>query len=89
VAALAHESSDQREQTVFEGRAGEPLALDWTSTGAEPSQQVMLHQAFDCAFPLVAMGRLRAGLLGTDAKPGRSQLNTWQHQHKLSGPDDR
>lgn len=64
-------------------------AQDWIQTGAAPSQQVTLHQAFDYAFPLVAMGRLRAGLLGVDAKPGRSQLNTWLHQHKLSGPDDR
>ena len=64
-------------------------AQDWNPTGAAPSQEVTLHQAFDYAFPLVAMGRLRASMLGADAKPGRSQLNTWLHQHNLSGPDDR
>ncbi|MFW6168357.1 MAG: hypothetical protein ACOC8J_19485, partial [Ralstonia sp.] len=33
-------------------------AQDWNPTGAAPSQEVTLHQAFDYAFPLVAMGRL-------------------------------
>ena len=64
-------------------------AQDWSPTESAPSQEVTLHQAFDYAFPLVAMGRLRAGMLGTDAKPGRIQLGKWSHQHKLSGPDDR
>jgi hypothetical protein len=62
---------------------------DWSRTGAEPSQEVTLHQAFDYAFPLVAMGRLRARMLGVQGKPGPSQLNTWLHQRKLSGPADR
>lgn len=69
--------------------AAHAAAQDWIRTDAAPSQEVTLHQAFDYAFPLVAMGRLRAGLLGSDAQPGRSQLNVWLHQRKLSGPDDR
>lgn len=64
-------------------------AQDWSPAPAAPSQEATLHQAFDYAFPLVAMGRLRARMLGADARPGASQLNTWLHQHKLSGPDDR
>lgn len=64
-------------------------AQDWQQADATPSQEVILHQAFDYAFPLVAMGRLRAGMLGPDGQPGRSHLNTWLHQRKVSGPDDR
>lgn len=64
-------------------------AQDWSTAESTPSQETVLHQAFDYTFPLVAMGRLRAGMLGTDAKPGRLQLGQWSHQHKLSGPEDR
>ncbi|WP_083748659.1 DUF1254 domain-containing protein [Pelomonas sp. KK5] len=64
--------------------AGFAAARDWPPAGEPPSPETTVHQAFDYAYPLVAMGRLRAGMLA-----GRSQLNVWLHQRKLSGPEDR
>lgn len=63
---------------------------DWAPAAlTSPSPATTLAQAFDYAFPLVMMGRLRAAALGTDAQPGRQRLNVWQHARKLAGPDDR
>lgn len=47
----------------------------------------LIAQAFDYAYPLVAMGRLRAASLGagTEALPSP----TWQHRRALAGPESR
>src|ERR1700758_570155 len=48
-----------------------------------------LSQAFEYAFPLVAMGRLRATILGDGQKAGPGALNLWRHRRKLINPHDR
>ncbi|MDR3453255.1 MAG: DUF1254 domain-containing protein [Rhodoferax sp.] len=73
----------------FGAVAAHATEQDWVATGAPPTTSVTLHQAFDYAFPLVLMGRLRAGMLGTQAAPGAQKLNVWRHARKLSGPQDR
>ena len=64
-------------------------AQDWIQTAAPASAEATVHQAFDYAYPLVAMGRLRAAMLGSEQTPGHSQLNAWLHQRKVAGPEDR
>ena len=53
------------------------------------TERALLDEAFEYAFPYVAMGRLRAVTLGSGLKPGPIALNAWNHRRKLSGPKDR
>lgn len=72
------------------GRAQEAPAAE-VAPAAKLSAELaaQLPQAFDYAFVLVAMGRLRATLLGDGRSPGPSVLNQWRHARALSGPQDR
>lgn len=58
-----------------------PVGLGLDEPGA------LIAQAFDYAYPLVAMGRLRGASLGagTEALPSP----TWQHRRALAGPESR
>ncbi|MBV5294842.1 MAG: DUF1254 domain-containing protein [Curvibacter lanceolatus] len=55
--------------------------------GASDEPGALMAQAFDYAYPLVAMGRLRAASLGagTDASPSPA----WQHRRELADPARR
>lgn len=64
-------------------------AQDRASAGWPAQLAVALRQAFEYAFPLVAMGQLRACALGTGLTPGTHRLYDWHHARKLCGPDDR
>ncbi|MGH8786199.1 MAG: DUF1254 domain-containing protein, partial [Cupriavidus necator] len=49
----------------------------------------VLREAFHYAFPLVAMGRQRLAVLGTEPAPGRNVLQRWYHRRELSRPELR
>lgn len=57
------------------------------------SDRATLSEAFEYAFPIVEMGRLRLADLGagTGAQrlPASQPLHAWRHNRKLFGPEDR
>ena len=69
-------------------QAQAPAAAGLPSAEAA-AQEALVQQAFDYAFALVAMGRLRATMLGDAGREGAMALNQWRHSRNLSGPQDR
>jgi hypothetical protein len=68
------------------GPRAEAAAEDWKQPA--PDTLTTVRQAFDYAYPLVAMGRLRLTQLGSDAHPGASQIGAWRHVRRLRGAED-